>query len=267
MKNPLVSILIASYNKEKFVYRCLKSCLNQSYKNIEIIFVDDGSKDKSFETASKFKGVKVFKKKRIKSKIKFNTYYQCETYCYAFKKSKGKIVTLLDSDDFYKKEKIKNVVNYFNKYKSSKIIFDKPIIYYNKKKYFIFNSFKNKNRNGLWPKFPPTSCISLQRKMFNTVYKEIKLKKFPLLTIDFRLAVISHLIMKDFTILKKHLTFYFQDIKGESNSNFKKFGKNWWSRRMQAHNYMNYLQNKYKNKSHQINFDYLITKLFNKVLN
>ena len=103
--------------------------------------------------------------------------------------------------------------------------------------------------------------------MFNAVYKEIKLKKFPLLTLDFRLAVISHLIMKDFTILKKHLTFYFQDIKGESSSNFKKFGKNWWSRRMQAHNYMNYLQNKYKNKSHQKNFDYLITKLFNKVLN
>ena len=41
MEKPLVSILIASYNKEKFVKRCIKSCLNQSYKNIDIIFVDD----------------------------------------------------------------------------------------------------------------------------------------------------------------------------------------------------------------------------------
>ena len=45
LKKPLVSLLIASYNKEKFVKRCLKSCLNQSYKNIEIIFFDDASTD------------------------------------------------------------------------------------------------------------------------------------------------------------------------------------------------------------------------------
>ena len=48
MKKPLVSILIASYNKEKYVNRCIKSCLSQTYKNIEIIFIDDGSKDNTW---------------------------------------------------------------------------------------------------------------------------------------------------------------------------------------------------------------------------
>ena len=38
-KNPLVSILIASYNKEKYVKRCITSSLNQTYKNLEIIFI------------------------------------------------------------------------------------------------------------------------------------------------------------------------------------------------------------------------------------
>ena len=63
MKNkPLVSILIASHNKEKYVKRCINSCLNQTYKNIEIIFVDDGSKDKSYQIAKQFKNIRVFKK-------------------------------------------------------------------------------------------------------------------------------------------------------------------------------------------------------------
>ena len=54
---------------------------------------------------------------------------------------------------------------------------------------------------------------------------------------------------------------YFQDKKGESSSNFKKFGKNWWSRRMQAHEYMDYLLK--KNNLKYENLDYSITKLIN----
>ena len=56
-KKPLVSILIASYNKEKFVSRCIESCLFQSYKNIEIIFFDDGSTDNSYQIAKRYKKI------------------------------------------------------------------------------------------------------------------------------------------------------------------------------------------------------------------
>ena len=133
MKKPLVSILIASYNKEKYVKRCIKSCLDQSYKNIEIIFVDDGSKDNSYKIAKKFRKIKTYKKKRKKSNTKFNTFFQMETYLYAFKKSKGKILACLDSDDFFKKDKIKILVKHFKKEKKTNILFDKPIIYYSKK--------------------------------------------------------------------------------------------------------------------------------------
>ena len=57
-KKPLVSILIASYNKEKYVNRCINSCLSQNYKKIEVIFYEDGSRDNSYNLA---------KKKRYKS--------------------------------------------------------------------------------------------------------------------------------------------------------------------------------------------------------
>ena len=262
MKKPLVSILIASYNKEKYVSRCLKSCLDQSYKNIEIIFVDDESKDNSYKIAKKFKNVKVFKKKRKKFKSKFNTFFQIDSYLYAYKKSKGKIITLLDSDDFYKKNKVNTIVNHFLKNKNCTILFDKPIIYYSKRKFYLSNEFKNsKMRIVLWPKFPPTSCISLRKSFFQKIKNELKLKKFSLLTIDFRLAVISKIIYNNFKIINNHLTNYFQDKKGESSSNFKKFGKNWWSRRMQAHEYIDYLLK--KNNLKYKNLDYSITKLIN----
>ena len=45
--NPLVSILIANYNNEKFLSRSINSCLNQSYTNFEIIIFDDKSTDNS----------------------------------------------------------------------------------------------------------------------------------------------------------------------------------------------------------------------------
>ena len=261
MKKPLVSILIASYNKEKYVKRCIKSCLDQTYKNIEIIFVDDSSRDNSYKVAREFKKIKTYKKKRQKSNSKFNTFFQMETYLYAFSKAKGKILACLDSDDFFKKDKINTLVKHFKKDKKTNILFDKPIIYYSKNNYFLSNDFKDSNERKIWPKFPPTSCISLRRNFFSKIKNELKLKKFPLLTIDFRLAVISKILFNDFKIINNHLTFYFQDKKGESNSNFKKFGKNWWARRMQAHEYMIYLFK--KNKINYQNLDYSITKIIN----
>jgi glycosyltransferase involved in cell wall biosynthesis len=43
--NDLISVVILTYNREKTVLRCLESVLNQTYRNIEVIVVDDGSDD------------------------------------------------------------------------------------------------------------------------------------------------------------------------------------------------------------------------------
>ena len=75
-KKPLVSILIASYNKEKYVNRCIESCLNQTYKNLEIIFVDDSSKDNSLLVAKKHKKIKTFKKKELSQKLNLILFFK-----------------------------------------------------------------------------------------------------------------------------------------------------------------------------------------------
>ena len=42
---PLISVLVPMYNVEKYVARCIKTIQNQTYKNLEIVLLDDGSKD------------------------------------------------------------------------------------------------------------------------------------------------------------------------------------------------------------------------------
>ena len=81
----------------------------------------------------------VIKNNNRKNLGKFNTYYQINSYNKAFSKSKGKYILLLDSDDFFKNNKVKEIVNFFNKNKECNIVFDLPIYYYSKKK---TNSFK-----------------------------------------------------------------------------------------------------------------------------
>ena len=46
MSKPLLSIIVPVYNVEKYIERCIKSILNQSFTNFELILVDDGSPDK-----------------------------------------------------------------------------------------------------------------------------------------------------------------------------------------------------------------------------
>ena len=50
----LISVIVPVYNAEKSVERCLKSIIKQSYKNLEIIIINDGSTDKSLNLCERF---------------------------------------------------------------------------------------------------------------------------------------------------------------------------------------------------------------------
>lgn len=81
----LVSIIIRTKNEENWIASCLNSVVNQSYKNFEIILVDNGSKDKTVEIAKKF-NVKILNIKKFKPGRAIN---------YGIKKSKGDVVVCL----------------------------------------------------------------------------------------------------------------------------------------------------------------------------
>ena len=64
-----ISVIIPVYNVEKYISRCLDSILNQSYKNVEIIIINDGSTDKSGlicdEYSKRYDNIRVFHKKMV----------------------------------------------------------------------------------------------------------------------------------------------------------------------------------------------------------
>ena len=60
-KTPLVSIIIPVYNEERDIVACLESIKDQTYKKVETIIIDDGSKDKTLEVVKSFGGIRVYK--------------------------------------------------------------------------------------------------------------------------------------------------------------------------------------------------------------
>ena len=53
-KNPQISIIIPVYNVEKYIDRCIQSILNQTYKDYELILINDGSKDSSLKIIKEY---------------------------------------------------------------------------------------------------------------------------------------------------------------------------------------------------------------------
>lgn len=101
--NPLVSIIVPVYNAEKYLGECLDSIINQTYTNLEIMLVDDGSKDKSGEICDQY----AKKDNRIKVYHKPNSGVS-KTRNYGLDHCTGEWVAFVDSDDYIEKDYIEH---------------------------------------------------------------------------------------------------------------------------------------------------------------
>lgn len=100
----LVSVIVPVYNVEKYISQCLESLLRQTYKNIEVIMVDDGSKDSSGkicdEYAKKYENFHVVHKKNAGLGMARNT---------GLEHIQGEYVAFLDSDDYLEESYIETL--------------------------------------------------------------------------------------------------------------------------------------------------------------
>lgn len=260
--NTKASILIANYNNEKYIEECLNSILNQTYKNIEIIVIDDDSSDNSSKIINKFKDKIIIANKKDK-KTKIGSYDQMLSYYNCLNLASGEIIFLCDSDDFFEKNKIELIMNKFFENKSYKIVLDLPLFKFENK--IKVKKLRKRILNNYWPYLPPTSCISINRIFFKKIFHEIDIKKFPDIWLDFRLGVYSKFVLNNLVFVNKNLTYYRQ-TETNISSKFNYLSKNWWARRYQAHNYLKYFFEK-NNIIHKKNFDFFLTSLVNKFLN
>ncbi|MBQ2873143.1 MAG: glycosyltransferase family 2 protein [Bacilli bacterium] len=106
----LVSIVMPSYNTAKFIEESIKSVLDQTYTNWELIIVDDCSKDNTDEVVKKFlsdKRIKYLKNKK-NSGAAFSRNY-------ALREAKGKFIAFLDSDDLWFPDKLEKQLQFMEK--------------------------------------------------------------------------------------------------------------------------------------------------------
>lgn len=250
-----ISVLVSNYNKDSFLKKTLLMLKKQNYKNFEIILFDDVSNDGSLKIIKKFRNIKLLINK--KKKFKYPALNQINALDKCFKLSKGKIICLLDADDFFKKNKLLKISRYFNKHVEAQSVYNFPEAKKNKFK------FTNKKTN-IWPTIFPTSCISLKRENFKIFLRFIKKKEFPNLEIDARFIIFSKFYNNEYNLIKDKLTTYNDDNEGIT-SNVSKYSFNWWLRRKQAFQYMDFVFHLKKCKSN-FSYDRLITNFIGSII-
>lgn len=121
MYNPLVSIIIPVFNAEKYIAETITSAINQTWKNIEILIIDDCSDDASFTIAKSFESekLKVFQQQKKGASAARNK---------GIKEAKGNYIQFLDADDLLEETKIEYQLQAINFTKNSLAIC--PVIHF-----------------------------------------------------------------------------------------------------------------------------------------
>ena len=109
-KEIYISVIIAVYNCEKYIERCLKSVTNQNYDNFEVIVIDDGSTDKSIEICNKLKE----KNNKINIIHKRNTGVS-DSRNIGIKNALGDYLIFLDADDYVESNYLYTINNILKK--------------------------------------------------------------------------------------------------------------------------------------------------------
>lgn len=126
----LVSIIIPIYNVEKYLEKCIKSIINQIYRNLEIILINDGSIDESANICEKYKE----QDNRIVF-INKNNDGAASAKNEGLKVAKGDYITFVDSDDFIELDMIEYMVNTIKKYNSDIVQCNFTNLYKNTEKF------------------------------------------------------------------------------------------------------------------------------------
>lgn len=155
------SIVIATFNSEKFISQTLNSIKSQNFKNFELVIVDKNSTDKTIDIIKKYK----FKNIKIIRKNDKGIY---DALNIGIRNSKGIVISILHSNDkFFKKNVLKDVYFTF-KLNNVDIVYG-DLVYYDTKmksvlRYWKSGNFKNFSFNKGWS--PPHPSFFVKKKIY-----------------------------------------------------------------------------------------------------
>jgi glycosyltransferase involved in cell wall biosynthesis len=114
--NPLVSIIIPTYNYGKYIRKALTSCLNQTYRNIEIIVIDDGSRDDTGEIVTSFTDPRIIYRLQKNQGVSVARNKGLDA-------AAGEFITFLDADDYLMADSVKIRVDALQSYTEIGFVF------------------------------------------------------------------------------------------------------------------------------------------------
>ena len=166
----LVSIIIPTFNSEKYIERCLDAIAAQTYKNLEVLIVDAGSTDKTFEFIQKYKSTLNIREFTLAKST------QSEARNLGLQHATGDYIAFCDSDDFYLPEKIEKQINAFTP--NTDVVYFDVLHFYTKQpnRYFIN---KHPTTDDIFADCIANQVINLNSVMVSKKFLDTKQIKFP----------------------------------------------------------------------------------------
>lgn len=170
-KKPLVSIIIPTLNRGELLKQTLKSVFRQSYKNFEVIVIDDYSNDNTGKLLEPFlkKDNFVYLRKNIKKNIS-------RSRNFGIKIAEGDLIAFLDSDDLWFPKKLEKQVAKFKENPKAWLVYSDGITFYNYGKikphrYILGPAYTGKVFNKLYHQgnFIPTSSILVKKCVLDDI--------------------------------------------------------------------------------------------------
>ena len=214
----LVTIIIPLYNCEVYIEKCIQSLLSQSYDNIEIIIVDDGSTDSSAKIV----------KQMAQTKPCIKYYYQTNSgpgkaRNIAIQNATGKYLLFVDADDYLNDDYVKALVEEAEKNDSDLTFGGYTLVYSNgKKNKEVIPQFYEKNVAEEWAYRISSSCSHLYRKDF-WLKHELKFSQDrEARAEDVPIVLYANVMAKNISIVKNSGYCYYQHPKSAMNDRTKK---------------------------------------------
>jgi glycosyltransferase involved in cell wall biosynthesis len=170
MTKPLISVIIPSYNYEQYLNKAIDSVIQQTYKNVEIIVVDDGSIDSSKKIIAGYRDlvIPIYKENGgLASAINAG-----------FAVSRGNYICLLDSDDRYEPSKLEELAKAASNHPNASLIYHRmqwisseDVPYGKPWPYKLWQGqmVERVSKSGGWWRYPPTSGLCFQREFLEKV--------------------------------------------------------------------------------------------------